>query len=86
MRISLRDNAVEEGTGLAKRGGPRVAAREELRPAERQGRFAVFSLIDTLTRDTNQIEWAGDHAEAAKAMNRAASTAAPVRQSPETSR
>lgn len=64
MKTRLGDDAEKVAKVLAQHGIPRNLAKQALDEAERQGRFTIFALVDTLTRLAGQIANAGDRLEA----------------------
>lgn len=63
METSLGTDAEETLKTLQKNGIPRSAAKKALEIAEEQGRFTVWSIVDALTR-LSQDKNAGDRTEA----------------------
>ena len=48
---------------LAREGIPRGISKQALEIAKTQGGFTIFSLVDALTRLTQQVQFAGDRVE-----------------------
>ncbi len=63
MSERLGTDAEEVGQVLAKEGIPRGLAKKALEIAQQQGAFTIFSVVDALTRLTQQMTLAGDRAE-----------------------
>lgn len=64
METKLGADADEAIKELAKNGISRTVAKEALTLAQEKGRFTVFSVIDALTRLSQQSRYAGDRTEA----------------------
>ena len=63
MTAKLGDDAEEVKKVLAQHGISRTVVKEALRIAERQGAFTVFSLVDALTRISQQLPYAGQRTD-----------------------
>jgi hypothetical protein len=64
MQTTLGSDADEVAKELLKNGIPRNLATEALEIARQQGRFTIFSLVDALTRLTQNCRFVGDRVEA----------------------
>ena len=64
METSLGDEADDVLKELSKRGIPRDLARRSLEVAKEHGRFTIFSVVDALTRLTQESQFIGDRTEA----------------------
>lgn len=64
MVQTLGDDAEEALKQLAKHGIPRDLGKRALEVAKEQGRFTIFSVVDALTRLTQELKYAGDRTEA----------------------
>ncbi len=63
MREKLGNDADAVMKELLKHGIPQRMAKEALQIAQATGRFTIFSLVDALTRLTDNVKYAGDRAE-----------------------
>jgi hypothetical protein len=63
MTERLGDDAEEVAKVLRREGLPQGLVKKALESAEQQGRFTIFSLVDALTRLTQQLTYAGDRTE-----------------------
>jgi hypothetical protein len=64
MHEKLGDDADEVFKVLAQQGVSRNVAKQALEMARQQGGFTIFSLVDTLTKISGKIEYAGDRTQA----------------------
>lgn len=64
METKLGADAEEAFKELTKNGIPRSVAKEALTLAQEKGRFTVWSVVDALTRLSQQSRYAGDRTEA----------------------
>lgn len=63
MQTKLGDDADESFKELVKNGISRSVAREAITIAQEKGRFTVWSVVDALTRLSQQSRYAGDRTE-----------------------
>jgi histone H3/H4 len=64
METKLGSDAEEALKEVAKNGISRSVAQEAIKLAQEKGRFTVWSVVDTLTRLSQQSQYAGDRTEA----------------------
>jgi len=64
METKLGDDAEETFKEVCKNGIPRSVAKEAITLAQEKGRFTVWSLIDALTRLSQESRYVGDRTEA----------------------
>lgn len=64
METKLGNDAEEALTEVCKNGIPRSVAKEAITLAQEKGRFTVWSVVDALTRLSQQSTYAGDRTEA----------------------
>lgn len=64
MRTALGDDADEALKVLHQHGIPRDLGRRVIEAAQRQGRLTIFSVVDALTRLSQELSYAGDRTEA----------------------
>ena len=64
MSQTLGADADSVAKELLKNGIPRNLAHNAVEIARQQGRFTIFSLVDTLTRLTQKAKFVGDRTEA----------------------
>jgi hypothetical protein len=63
MTERLGDDAEEVAKVLKREGLPQGLVKKALEIAQEQGRFTIFSVVDALTRLTQQVTYAGDRTE-----------------------
>lgn len=63
MTEKLGDDAEEATKQLAKHGIPRNLIKEALKDAQNAGAFTIYSLVDALTRRSQEIQLAGTRTE-----------------------
>jgi hypothetical protein len=63
MTAKLGDDADEVRKVLSQQGISRTIAKEALRIAEKQGAFTVFSVVDALTRMSQELPYAGQRVD-----------------------
>jgi hypothetical protein len=76
MEEKLGDDAEEVMKVLQKNGITRSAAKQALEIAARQGRFTIFTLVDSLTRIARETNNAGDRTDADEKASKLLSLAA----------
>jgi histone H3/H4 len=64
METKLGTDAEEVMKELTKKGFNRSVAKKASEIAQQQGRFTIFSVVDALTRMSQEAEYAGDRIEA----------------------
>lgn len=76
METALGDKAEDVEKVLTKNGITQTLAKKAMEVAQARGRFTVFSLVDALTRMTQEIHNAGDRTEADQKVGRLLALAA----------